>query len=390
MKNLLFFLLLVISPFTATSAVVKSALVRLNKNEIPAWSEYHFQMKRDGLKYAILSLDTVTDNYSFIWNGQRVCTDKRIHIYDLDLDNIKNCVYVYGAINNRYLIMDGQKLGPFEKVYTQTRYPKVRDNDFPVYGEYGGYRYTNTHYFLKKEYSYSKDGIWYTVYDDGIVGKANEIKRIFYSPSRGHKATLSEDCRILSIDNSTYILPLNVDVTIEPNKWGAPVVCLFDDGTCYIEYKYYEEGKGSLDHTKTYCLYVTPEEIIKLKDNEYFDLDDKRIYSISQVKQRYLNQYSNEIGLNEHLTETDPFNRYCPFWKGATERNGYPNSIYTLTDNSGKHILSFRYDLPEIYIDGQSVYKGYVLDIYYDDKTNSFCWLTFYNQTIWINSYKLT
>jgi hypothetical protein len=391
MKHLLLTIVVLLCALLNVNAVVKTPLLRLNKNEIPGWSEYHFQMKSDGLKYAILALDTITDSSTFIWNGRRIYSDPRLWICDLDLDNLNNCVYIYGARGNRYLIMDGKKIGPYDKISVQTRYPKVRGSSDGGFPYYGGISYTNTHYFLRNEYSYSKNDVWYTVYDDGIVGKSNELKRIYYSHNKEHTATLSEDCRILTIDEHSYILPFDIDESLEIDEYGygAPIVCLFDDGTCYMEFEYYQRGVKLFGKTKTYCLYVTSNEIIHLKDNEYFDFDDKQIYPISTVKQRYLNQYSKDHGLNQNLVETDWDKRYCPFWKGMTGQDGYPNHVFALTDKSKKHMLSFRYDLPEIYIDGKSVYSGYVLHIYYDDTSNAFCWLTFSNQTIWLHKYQL-
>jgi hypothetical protein len=351
-------------------------------------------MKQDGLKYAFVAFDTITDSFTFIWNGKRIYSEPRwLEIYDIDLDNLSNCVYVYGTTGNRYLIMDGKKHGPFEDVFVQLRYPKVRDDSYSFYGHFGGFSYTNTHYFLRNEYHYAKNNVWYTVYDDGIVGKGNELKRIYYSHNKEHIATLSADCRILTIDEHPYILPLGVDEVIQIHQdtgIDSPIVCLFDDGTCYMEYQYEHRGVSITDRiTKTYCLYITPDEIIPLKDNEYFDFDDQQIYSISTVKQRYLNHYVKEVGLNQNLVDIDPHTRYCPFWKGRIGRDGFPDHVFALMDKSKKHMLSFRYDVPEIYIDGKGVFSGYVLHIYYDEISNSFCWLTFSNQTIWLHKYQL-
>lgn len=361
MKQLLILLACLFLSNMSFALPTKKVLVSLKPNERLRLGEYTSNFYADSYNFMCLLYDRETGKKTIIYNGIRKITANDIEFYYIDLDDFNSCIYEYTTDNGKYISIENEIYGPYEEI---EYYADCCNKTIPIYG------FTNTTYFNRHEFSFTQMGEKYIHDNDGTIYKEGSFKSHYMSPNKMHECVVDISKRMVTIDNINYVLPIPVDVDLSDHN---PVICLFDDGTCYYENDYKYNG-GAL-----YCFYITPSEVKAIDtDVEFFDLDTH------EIKAR------NNIHDYNEFADPHKFRYYLPGDVYSPEKGYYIFAYeFSLQDESKKHSFFAKWDYNYILIDGKKYDYHCPVDAFYDNKSNSFRWVSFENDQIVMYNYSL-
>lgn len=363
MKQLLILLTCLFLSNMSFALPTKKVLVSLKPNERLRLGEYTSNFYADSYNFMCLLYDSETGKKTIIYNGIRKITANDIYIYYIDLDDFNKSIYEYTTDNGKYISIENEIYGPYEEIeYDADCCQKT------IYG------YTNTTYFNRHEFSFTQMGEEFIHDNDGTIYKKGSFKSHYMSPNKMHECVVDISRRMVTIDNINYVLPIPVDVELGDHN---PEICLFDDGTCYYKHSF----KNDYEYTgvTTLGFYITPSEVKAIDtDVEFFDLDTHEIKA-----------HSNIDNYNE-FADPHKFRYYLPEEVYSSEKGywifGYE---FSLQDESKKHSFFAKWDYDYILIDGKKYNYHCPVDAFYDNKSNSFKWVSFENNQIVMYNYSL-
>ena len=268
------------------------------------------------------------------------------------MDDFNKSIYEYTTDNGKYICIENEIYGPYEEIkyYADFR-PKT------IFG------FTNTTYFNRHRFYFTQMGEEFIHDNDGTICKIGSFKSHYMSPNKMHECVVDISRRMVTIDNINYVLPIPVDVELGDHN---PEICLFDDGTCYYENDYKYNG-GAL-----YCFYITPSEVKAIDtDVEFFDLDTHEIKARSNIDN--YNEFADPHKFRYYLPE-EVYSSEKGYWIFGYE--------FSLQDESKKHSFFAKWDYDYILIDGKKYNYHCPVDAFYDNKSNSFKWVSFENNQI--------
>ena len=80
--------------------------------------EYYSNMKVVENKFACITKNKNTGKLSFILNGIPVIIAENIYVWWIDLTSKSKCIYTYSdADKEEYIVIEGQKYGPYDDIY---------------------------------------------------------------------------------------------------------------------------------------------------------------------------------------------------------------------------------------------------------------------------------
>lgn len=365
MKQLLILLACLFLSNMSFALPTKKVLASLKPNERLMLGEYTSNFYADTYNFMCLLYDSETGKKTIIYNGIRKITANDIDFYYIDLDDFNESIYKYTTDNGKYINIGNEICGPYEKI---EYYADCWEKTISIFGPTFGH--TNTGYFNRHEFSFTQMGEEYIHDNDGTIYKNGSFKSHYMSPNKMHECVVDISRRMVTIDNINYVLPIPVDV--EPSDHN-PNICLFDDGTCYYEHDYKYNG-GAL-----YCFYITPSEVKAIDtDVEFFDLDTHEIKARSSI-----------LNYNE-FADPHKFRYYLPEEVYLPEKGYYIFGYdFSLQDESKKHSFFAKWDYDYILIDGKKYDYHCPVDAFYDNKSNSFRWVSFENNQIVMYNYSL-
>lgn len=365
MKQLLILLTCLFLSNMSFALPTKKVLVSLKPNERLRLGEYTSNFYADSYNFMCLLYDSETGKKTIIYNGIRKITANDIYIYYIDLDDFNKSIYEYTTDNGKYICIEKEIYGPYEEIEYDADCCK---KTIPIWGD------INTGYFNRHEFSFTQMGEEFIHDNDGTIYKKGSFKSHYMSPNKMHECVVDISRRMVTIDNINYVLPIPVDVELYDSN---PQICLFDDGTCY--YQHYFKNYGAYQGVTAFGFYITPSEVKAIDtDVEVFDLDTH------EIKAR-----SNIDNYNE-FADPHKFRYYLPEEVYSSEKGYYIFAYeFSLQDESKKHSFFAKWDYDYILIDGKKYNYHCPVDAFYDNKSNSFKWVSFENNQIVMYNYSL-
>ena len=333
----------------------RKVLLTLNPHEEIYWGEYLSNFRISGLNFLCILTNSETKKLTLVWNGERKLIADDINVSYVDVDDFSNCIYTYKKGEKEYLQLEKETFGPYDEVWIRDCYPMI-DSDCNI---------PRAAYINRREFAFRQMGEYYVHDNDGTIYKWSEGKYEFVSPNGVHHAKLAKDKRIMTIDDINYVLPIPVDgelvnysdsdFFLYPSDNNSTEVCLFDDGTCYFSQicSFPNDGRTS----KTLCYYITPSklEIVDTK-KDYFDLDSHSIKSKSALTP-YCEPFRRDIDWNENTNEY------------------YIAYEFIIQDKTKKHVLTAKWNYDYVLIDGKKYGNQCPIEAFYDEGSDSFCWV---------------
>ena len=365
MKYCAFLILAVVfvkSSFLLAAEPIRNVIFTMKYNEILSSDECTTNMKIQNMKFVLLVTDTLKNTQTFVWNGIRKVTADWIHVMDIDFNNYDKNTIIYKRGNGRYIHILGQERGPYEWVGTGSR-----QYIYDVWWK----PYTNTYYnYNRNKYYFDLMGTEYVHDYDGTIYKISEGRYKYVSLNKKHIATISQDRRVITIDMHPYVLPIGVDYKIVEN----PVVCLFDDGTCYYQQSVVDDFSKSYKQTKLFEFYITQKEIKKLTSDQSFNFETQQIVNNVDVNtEDFMPLFCSKFG-----------------WKMLEEVNEWIIPYeFSIQDKNKKHFFSANWAYPYVLIDGKKYGNACPIYAYYDDIQNAFAWIVIEKNNVVFYSYQL-
>lgn len=359
MRKIIIYILLWLSlPISTIGGTIKrQVLFTFNKNEQISLGEYLSNLRSISYNFICLLEDNVTQKDILVWKGERKIIADRIILYYADVNSFDKCIYTYEIGDKAYIQLEKEKYGPYESVWYNDWYPMMSS----------GWRAPNINYINKHEFTFKQMGEYYIHDHDGTIYKRDDGKYVFVSQDKKHKAVLAENKRMITIDNTNYVIPIPVDLNIEKER---PKLCIFNDGTCYYTQYGYDQNRKKWEFL---CYYITPEEI-KVIDTqkEYMDLEDKKVKS------------KNSISFN---------NAFPNFWNIPYDYDDKIGSYiayeFSLQDKSKKHSFHAKWNYNYVLIDGRKYGTQCPIEAFYDKSSNSFGWIQIEKNQIVLYNYQL-
>lgn len=352
MKRILLLLYLILLHNVSYSNPTRKVLFELNDTESIYWGEYNSNCLFSGYNYMCILRDNESRKFTLVWNGERkVVSDKYlISVVSVDFDNFNQSIYSYTTNNQSFINIDGELMGPYESCYYTGASRQLSEL----------YRHC---------YQFKQMGEWYSYDYDGYIYKTKDGRYMYYSLDRQHRATITDDRRIVTINDMSYVLTFPVECEVESHN-----VVLFDDGSCYVYLEFEDSYRNSLNkYVWRTEYYITESEVIEVGPNQYFD------WEIQSVAQKSKIRYNPDFGFFGELK----------FAKDKNTQNTVPAYEFALQDSRNKHFFSAKWDYDYVLIDGKKYGDQCPIEAFYDNEINAFVWVVIEGRQIIMYSYVL-
>ena len=329
----------------------KEAVLKLNQHEVLYDDEYSFALAASGDRYCCVVRDTLSWNYTIIWNGKRIVTADYVKLYYFDLFNLDNCVYAWAnrsKDDNRWnvCIKTGEgAFGPYSSIgYVPSLLSWSASPFLPSWQYKDCFVFSN-----RNDYVFLRiNGSSIPISDEGDWDILECMDNSPLSPNGKHWAEFNDN--ILTFDGKEYSFTLPADSS---DQQATPLNC----GLAYIKYFYNDDW---------YCFIFNPAngELTRINRNGvYFDFRTEKIVT--------------DVEEPSHV-----------FYEGAAEAllEGFP---YTVYDTTGKYEMILDYRNEFVLIDGIAYGNETPINACYDKANNAFVWISYKDGTIYRYSYKL-
>lgn len=311
--------------------------------------EYYSNMKAVGNKFVCMTYNKQTKEQSLVFNGQPLVTARNLGVCWVDPVDRNKCIYTYGTDNNRYLMIDGERFGPYEEInYDLWMASPYYYNGSPNL-EYACNRKSFFFKRMGRFYYHANNGSIFECTGENIWN-AKPIDPDYTSLNGVHKASFSNDYRLLTLDGKPYVIPIEVDVATD--KISIRDIYITDGGKCYLRVEY-PSGEKWKNHT----LIIGDNTLESLKPREeYFDPFTGEIHPLSDAtNKRSVPQLSV------------PFN-----WKNDVM---VPGLEISLQDKTNRHFFTANWQYDYVMIDDKQYGKTAPFDAFYDEEANAFAWV---------------
>lgn len=353
-------ILLIIGLSANSQNPIKKILYTCGPNEDFDHYEFYSNIKIKNTKYACVTRNKNTSQYSFILNGVTIKKAKNLEVLWIDLNDKEKCIYSYSNDNNEvYLFIQGETFGPYENIRYYLDSNNFYNNGYPNYDLL----------FNKNLFWFKRMGRWYRHDNDGTVYECNnktqwdtsETNPVYIDKSKNHKVEFDADYRIVKLDNTPFILPIPLEV--KNDNIVLREFALSDDGVCICQIGF------SFDNKYRYLTFVLYQnEIVYINQDEYFDLNKKAI----QIRSK--------------SDDTERQFESIERWINGKWINGFNKSFQ---DKYNKHFFTSNFEYDYVMIDDKKIKSEVPIQAFYDEEDNSFNWVTIEGKSLILYSYKL-
>jgi len=320
-------------------------------------------MKVVGNKFACITKNKVNSKLSLILNGNTVISAKQLDVFWVDLTSKNKCIYSYSNGDNEdYLFIEGHNFGPYEQIaYYQNACNYYWDGTPNLNLMFNKYSFKFQR--MGKVYRHDNDGSIYECHGNFPWGAASEDNPIYHSQSGSHKAEFSMNYRLLTVDGTPYVMPIDVDADEETINLRDFIIT--DDGTCIVEFGFNNGSKW------VYPYFVVSNNSIEyIKDGEYYDPVSK------SIKAKGPNLPARQPIQMESILR----------WKDGSLINGIDIS---LQDKSNRHFFTANWNYDYVMIDEKKLGKSTPINAFYDSVNDAFGWVVIEGRQLVLYSYEL-
>lgn len=359
-------------PLNVSDKLKKTELFRLGKNEIIYCNEQYIDFTSNLNNFACVVVDTIQKKQRFIVNGDCLAEGKAVYVSHINLDDPSKCIFMYTVDGDytEYISIENKIYGPYERVmyladewrWADYKGPNMQGLDKPYRL---GWKYKNmfAFYQMGQDFLFENGTVSpmpnkYYEYKDGknnwYVNKIHDdVDSRGVSSNGMYKLKLSGN-RLIG-GNLNHVLPFT------PDK-ERQTLYVFDNGNAVIQLR---ESKGASWEWHSYFANLKTGKIKKIEDTECIDYQHGTL-----------------------LLNPSSWNRQFERKDATIEWDVISNAI-CLQDPSLQHVMISNLKYPYVLIDNQKVGNGCAIDATYDERTNSFVWQAFEDNSIVLYEYKL-
>ncbi|MDE7350981.1 MAG: hypothetical protein K2N25_07935 [Muribaculaceae bacterium] len=339
----------------------RTVLYSCGPNEEFFQHEFFSNMKTSGHRFACMTKNRNNSKLTFILNGEPAITSEDLTVYWIDVESKDNCIYRYSDGNEEYIVIDGHKLGPYENIGYKRNASEFNSDGTPNL-EMALNRNLFTFKRMGKIFRHDNDGAIYECRGDG-VWDAKEEDPVYTSPDGQHQARFSRGYRLLTIDGTPYVMPIDLDA--DPKTIGLRNFYITDDGVCIVRFEYNNGTKWVYPY-----IVIQNQTVEQIKEGEYFDALTNTI----RMKGRHMDAWE------PHQFES------MRQWKDGDWTNGID---ITLKDTSNRHFLTANGNYDYVMIDDKKFGKGAPINAFYDPLANAFGWVVIEGRNLVLYTYNL-
>lgn len=311
----------------------RTVLYTLGPNESLSYNEFSSNMRTNGTKFVAITRDNVAKKQSIILNGKKIVTGDNVYIFDINLDSSNPINYRYENGDEFYIVMDGEKYGPYEDV-SFPEAPMLKTFIFKRMG---------------RVFRRDSDGVIYPI-DDTSIYNPEEIDGTYTSTNGLHKLKFKKGNHAVEYKNREYDLGISSYASnIVPQR-----VIIQNNNDVYLDI-FYKLGDNYFVDYYT----ILDGNIRKYDWDSFYPIIDNVIFNAGKDnRQSFKSIYDNV----EEYKDADGD------WK-------YGLNIM-LQDSSRRHILNANWKYDFVMIDDKQFNCPAPFCAFYDETTNSFSWVT--------------
>ncbi len=332
MKKILFTILLILAHifgYAQTPGLYKKVLYTMKPHEIIYYNEFQVEGKFDSHQFAVVLKDTLTNSFSFIFNGKKIAETSSIISYEygfyiayLDVKTENGFAIAYKLPNDKVIInIGGHEYGPFSKFMVYDLYVNsIFDYSFLVKDDVTGssYIYMPGNKFGPYEeanllengvFTYRKNFIWFEyIYGKVYGGYASTPPReVIGCYENNYQGAVSPN-------GKKYISPVtdqfNKDIfLIMSNGTITGAVPIIDNPQNFVITNSGEYAYTFLKHDETK---KSKHINLRLGNAISIDLYDKKPYNVVLSEENHYYAYCYEIE-NKHYVSVNNTKMYGPF-----------------------------------------------------------------------------
>lgn len=307
--------------------ISKILLYTLGPNEEPYFYEFASNMKFSKFHFWFLTYDKVNNKKSLISDAKKLVTSNEILVFDMDYPNPNPLSYYYSDGGQYYVSSRGQVAGPYDEVTVFWS----DDNN---------------------RYRYYKDEVWTRHEPDGT--EMREDIPIYKSRSGRSTATFSDDKRSVTFNDNTYSIPLPYNIS--DIKVYETVV--LDSGEFLFSLGYKDEDDFY------YSSFLINKNTIR-------DIGDE--------------SSGPKYSFHELMKNVKRINKAKPFIEEPVDVTNV-----TFNDKEGNsHNFNCNWDWNYVILDGTKYKCEPPLHHFFDEETNSFCWVSLEGKKLLLYSCRL-
>jgi hypothetical protein len=413
-KNLLLSLLLLVAT-VATSAFgqnpKREVVFTLNANEVIYENEYALFQTLNQNRFTCITHDTITDKYTFVFNGQRIKTVSEkydiVHLDYVNLGEAKGYAFSYEENGKWYINYHGVVDGGFEDIlWKDDYYVRTSERDYDYLYKLAGRWYTSKNGKRKKANAIEriyKDGQDYVNVDGSVGGPYDDIDYLRLTESGKYAYSYK--------DNDKYYVNINGSIVgghfddiddLRLTESGKYAYRYNDNGKWYVningstvggpydEYIYgltlTEDGKYAYiyeDDNNKYYINVNGSTVGGPYESHYCYISYTKDLTLTEDgKYSYRFQKDRKYYINTNGVVTE--DRAYRIFEGA-----YNHDDLDLTSKDGKHSFYSSYEYEYVVIDGRPYGKSPAINAWYDESKNAFIWNAVERRELVVYEYKL-
>ena len=343
----------------------KKVLFELEPNEIIDEMEYSSSFHLGRYGFSCILRDTTTNFCTFVWNGERKVRSRLVAVEKCDLFDYDKCVIVFNDANGVYLQTAGETQA-FESCYQPSSFDYAKTSNPSIY-----------------RVQFTQMGIEYIRDYDGVVYKKDDGRTEFISSNGKHKAELKNTGKIV-IDGTEIPLPGLIDTDKESAQ--DIDVYVLNNGGCYLSGVFHEQEKRSY---KSYYILKRKFTELGAEDNLILNLDTGKLEvdPFPREPDDYVPDFTPQSPSNGVYTRS----HLLWVWEESSWLGGEPDYQYnfSLQDKSLKHLFFSSWEYDYVLIDNEKYGTSCPIDAYYDEKRNSFVWVSLEEQKLIQYTFKL-
>lgn len=313
-------------------------------------SEYYSNMKIDGNKFSCIT--DSNDGLTLVLNGEKIITASGLWVYWVDLTSKDKCVYTYVNDEEEFIVIDGQKYGPYDDIKYNSYYCAngvVSDTDL---------LYNKNKFFFQRMgriYRHDNDGSIYECEGESVWA-ATEKSPIYKSYNGKHTAQFFNNYRKITVDNNDFVLPIDKGAYEESIRLEDFFIT--NDGVCVVKLAY-EVKNGGWKYSNVFIYSNTLKDF---SEKEYFDPTTNSFKAKS----------NNLCGSRQ----------FEDFW-------WWNRGNISLQDKTKKHLFTANCDYEYVMIDDKKYGNSTPINAFYDEGNDAFGWVCIEGKQLVLYSYKL-
>ena len=305
--------------------------------------EYQFRLKANDVNYACVLYDTVSEEETLIYNGERKGTVE--YVYYIDLNDFNRFVFTFSGKDGKYIFANGHNYGPYKEVRSD-----MYEREPMTSGRF--------------VFSYEGSDIYVHDYD-GKIYPLKDGRHEYKSLNKQHTLKVSNDYTTYTLDGYEFTLPLpeNFEISTGYFEYYPVDIFVFNNGNCFIDI----HGKTPETGYYSASFFVEGFYVKKLSDQRV-DFESGEL--AGSARDSFINKQNFENNPHSFSFSEDDYDYV------ENEETGEYQVAYefVMNDRSDRHSFFANWKHDYVIIDGKHYGRACPIEAKYDAENNRFIW----------------